>query len=344
MQFRLSTFLLAIVVFSTSLSLMGPWGIPCTGYVLLLARLFRACRGSRGGLGGAFLVLFVGIGLPVLLSPMYSSAGPTARRFQCAYTLKNIGLGLFLYREKFGCLPPPYVPDKTGKPMHSWRVLVLPSIAQDSLYRAYRFDEPWNGPNNSKLAMARDPEFACPGDPTAYSPGIAATNYVAVVGPDTAWSSKHPEKPVDDDHRVLLVEVENSGINWMEPKDLTVDQAITGLTSKSGPRISSGHDPRLANVLLVDGRVAELPTDISPELLRTVLTEDFNRLYKHVSKERIEEMRSDAHPYIGLRLLAWIASIILFLVHGVIYDIREKRRETLKTALAELTSDPNRPS
>jgi prepilin-type processing-associated H-X9-DG protein len=96
----------------------------------------------------------------------------------------------------------------------------------------------------------------------------------------------------------------------MEPEDLTLGGAIAGLASKSGLRISSSHGSRLANVVLADGSVAELPTNISPELLRTVLTEDFNQLYKYVSREQIEGMRSDAYPYFWLRLPAWIASII----------------------------------
>jgi hypothetical protein len=175
--------------------------------------------------------------------------------------------------------------------MYSWRVLLLPYIEQDSLYRVYRFAEPWDGPNNSKLSAARVYPYLCPADCTTSAPRLTNTNYVAVVGVGTSWSSKRPEKPVDDDHRVLLVEVENSGINWMEPKDLTLDDAIAGLTSDSGPRISSGHDPRLANVLLANGSVAVLPTDIPPELLRTVLTEDFNQLYKHISREEIKDIK-----------------------------------------------------
>jgi hypothetical protein len=194
--------------------------------------------------------------------------------------------------------------------------------------------------------------YACPGDGTAYSPGTTATNYVAVAATATVWSKPQPKKPVEcslwddfqESQRILLVEVENSGINWMEPKDLTLDQAVTGLISKSGPRISSGHDPRLAHVVLLNGQVEDLPLEISPELLRTVLTENFNQLYEHVSKERIEEMRSGARPYFQLRLLAWIASLIVFFVHGVVYDIRQKRRKALKAAIAEITSGPSGPS
>ena len=35
--------------------------------------------------------------------------------------------------------------------MHSWRVLILPFLDQQSLYNQYDFREPWNGPNNIKL-------------------------------------------------------------------------------------------------------------------------------------------------------------------------------------------------
>jgi Protein of unknown function (DUF1559) len=56
------------------------------------------------------------------------------------------------YHETYGCFPPAYVADRDGKPIHSWRVLILPFLEQQELYRAYNFDEPWNGPNNRKLA------------------------------------------------------------------------------------------------------------------------------------------------------------------------------------------------
>ncbi len=336
MQFRLSTLLLAMVVFGTSLSLAGPCGIALAVYVVLLVGLTRACLSGSAGIGGACLVWLIGIGLPVLLMPMISVAGPAARRCQCANNLKQIALGLQNYGDKCGCLPPPYVPDKNGKPMHSWRVLVLPYIEQGSLYQAYRFDEPWDGPNNSKLAAAANYAYVCSGDRTTSVQGQTATNYVAVTGKGTAWSSSKLSLSgkLMDDHKILLVEVENSGINWMEPKDLTVDQAIAGLTSKSGPRISSGHDPRLANAVLADGELVELPTDLSPELLRVALTEDISHLYKHVPKEQIEAMRwelFDDYPYLWWRLAVWIASVVILLVHGVRYDNRKRMQEKAPT-------------
>src|SRR5262245_44252816 len=79
-------------------------------------------------------------------------AREAARRSNCKGELKQIGLALLNYREAYGCFPPPYVADASGRPMHSWRVLILPFIDHAALYREYRFDEPWDGPNNRKLS------------------------------------------------------------------------------------------------------------------------------------------------------------------------------------------------
>ena len=68
--------------------------------------------------------------------------------------------------------------------MHSWRVLLLPFLDGQPLYDEYDFSEPWNGPNNSKLASRRPATFLLHG---IKDPGGTMTNYLAVVGAGTAW-------------------------------------------------------------------------------------------------------------------------------------------------------------
>ena len=80
----------------------------------------------------------------------------------CTNNLKHIGLALLNYNDIFGCFPPAYTTDANGKPMHSWRVLILPFIEQQTLYKRYRFDEPWDGPNNSLLAKEMPSVFPLP--------------------------------------------------------------------------------------------------------------------------------------------------------------------------------------
>ena len=62
----------------------------------------------------------------------------------------QLRMALWYYHADYGSFPPVYIADSDGRPIHSWRALVLPYISPELAAR-YSFDEPWNGPNNSKL-------------------------------------------------------------------------------------------------------------------------------------------------------------------------------------------------
>src|SRR4051812_11083639 len=64
----------------------------------------------------------------------------------CDGQMRQIALAMRSYQADYGCLPPAYIADAQGKPMHSWRVLLLPYLDQAGLYDAYNFGEPWDGP------------------------------------------------------------------------------------------------------------------------------------------------------------------------------------------------------
>src|SRR5262245_60656054 len=102
----------------------------------------------------ALVAVFTGFALACLLLPAVQSPGGGGRRATCANNLRNISLALCQYHDIHGTFPPAYITDEDGRPMHSWRVLLLPYLDQHSVYRQYRFDEPWDGPNNSALALA----------------------------------------------------------------------------------------------------------------------------------------------------------------------------------------------
>jgi prepilin-type processing-associated H-X9-DG protein len=75
---------------------------------------------------------------------------------------------------------------------------------------------------------------------------------------------------------ILLVEVHNSGIHWMEPRDLDASQmamAINANPARKGviPGISSGH-PGVAQAAMADGSVRALPDDTPPATVRAMLT------------------------------------------------------------------------
>ena len=99
--------------------------------------------------------------------------------------MHNIALALLNYEAKYHRFPPAYVPDKNGRPMHSWRCCSCRSSVS-ILYQQYDFNEPWDGPNNRKLLAAHPRVFACPADKDIQTAWSSQTSYVAVVGPGEA--------------------------------------------------------------------------------------------------------------------------------------------------------------
>jgi hypothetical protein len=202
-----------------------------------------------------------------------------AREGGCAGNLAFIGLALQNYHAGYGCFPPAMISDKDGKPMHSWRILILPQLGGKhgmEIYKRYNFSEPWNGPSNRKLANMIPSIFRCPNQ-AAYQPGSVSTNYVAVVGRRTAFPGT--ETSGIGQARgcmmtsVLLVENCDSIINWMEPRDLDFDHMDFHVNGRVKPSISS-LDPWGAAILLVDGRVRRLDTNVLPRCVRSMISVD----------------------------------------------------------------------
>ena len=88
--------------------------------------------------------------LIALLLPAVRTAGPAARRAQCTNNLKQIALALHNYEQEHKALPPAYTVDATGRPLHSWRTLILPYLEQESLYRSIDLSKPWDDRSNAK--------------------------------------------------------------------------------------------------------------------------------------------------------------------------------------------------
>ena len=168
-----------------------------------------------------------------LLTPSLITPPEAAHRTACRHNLKQIGLALHNYYDIYGTFPPAFIADKSGKPMHSWRVLILPYLEDHgegrALYAQYKFDEPWDGPHNRELLSQRPDVFSCPankgGDPTL-------TDYAAIVGAPCIFAGERPvtipEVRDGTSDTVLVSEAAGLGIPWTAPRDV-VFGVFTGI-------------------------------------------------------------------------------------------------------------------
>ena len=220
----------------------------------------------------AFALLGAGM-LAMVWLPTTKTDREAARRMQCANNLRQIAAAMQEYQSVNGHFPPACISDKHGKPMHSWRVLLLPYLGQKDLYDQYRFDEPWNSDNNRSITDLTIAFYQCPSQPDATEP---VTNYMMVVGPHTISSGPAGRKiaEITDglENTIMLVEVADSTIPWAEPRDLQFDKLDFAVNGKR-PCISSYH-PGGANVVFCDGSARLLKDAMNPQLVKAMLTID----------------------------------------------------------------------
>ena len=226
------TILYVIAVVAAAMATFGVVGLFIAAVVLAFWAIFF-CTSSWAQAFAYILLLLLFLFVIALLMPATSAAREAARRATCLNNLKQISLALRGYHDTYGCFPPAYIADENGRPMHSWRVLILPYLERRDLYEAYDFDEPWDGPNNSKLAEILD-ILRCP---TATTPDTH-TSYLAVVGPRTAWpdgkSSRLDDFGDGTANTLLLIESHQHSVHWMEPRDISFDEAVEMLSGDVG--------------------------------------------------------------------------------------------------------------
>ena len=127
--------------------------------------------------------------MPVLALLIVLRLRETANKLRSVSDLMEIMLAMDNYKDSTDAFPPAAICDSDGKPLLSWRVAILPFIEQDALYKQFKMDEPWDGPNNSKLFSQMPKNYALPGDTTA-PPGY--TYYRVFVGNGSPFDPPTP--------------------------------------------------------------------------------------------------------------------------------------------------------
>lgn len=211
---------------------------------------------------------------PIPLSKVAVQLRTSAERMGSINNLKQIALGTINCGDTFGFMPPAAILSKDGKPLLSWRVAILPFIEQDNLYKQFKLDEAWDGPNNKKL-LERMPKIYAPVKKATKQP--FTTYYQVFTGPlapfqlkpdgKSPFGARGPRVPAsfpDGTSNTLLIVEAADAVPWSKPEDLVYDEKKP--VPKLGAEFQGGFIGALA-----DGTVRFFRKDIDEKTLRALI-------------------------------------------------------------------------
>ena len=189
----------------------------------------------------------------------------------CQANLERIYAAMEAYAKEKGHYPPAYTVDKNGKPMHSWRVLLLPYLGEHRLHSKYNMSVPWNDPANMRAVGSKMPDvFECPNQNASRN----ETSYMVICGPTLVFDGSTTRKPEEITDKLsdtlLVIEVADTDVHWMEPVDLSASSMTWTINTDKG--IGSHHSMEGAHLLTADGRVRHLDDFTPPEELQGMAT------------------------------------------------------------------------
>jgi len=207
-----------------------------------------------------------------LFLPSIRFASGASETLQCKNNLKNIVLALHNYASRNGGqFPPAYTVDSNGKPLHSWRTLILAHVDRRELYDRVDYSKPWNDPVNADVFKTALSVYSCP---SLENPDNLTT-YQVIVSPGSCFplpKSRNMSEMTDGAGQTLLV-VEmcsEHAVPWMSPQD-TDEQTFLDQYPKGCSPHSGGF-----NVGYADGSVGFISSTCSREVLKALITADGN--------------------------------------------------------------------
>jgi hypothetical protein len=155
-------------------------------------------------------------------------------------------------------------------PLSSWRVAILPFLGEETLYKEFKLDEPWDSDHNKKL-IPKIPKIYVPVRGTTKEPGI--TYYQVFNGPDAPFNGmigpRAPSAFQDGMAATFLVVEGGEPVIWTSPRDVDYD------AKKQLPKLG-GLFPDGFHAAMGDGVVRFVPRGASEKAIRATITPSGN--------------------------------------------------------------------
>lgn len=206
------------------------------------------------------------------IAELNKAARASAQRAENLNRLRQLVLAMHVFHDATGALPPAALTDQTGKRLLSWRVLILPYLGWERLYKQFHLDEAWDSPHNLAL-LEQMPDFYRSAGETRES-GVRP-GYTRFVAPLTAASimgkAGRPVRlqdiPDGTSNTILLVQAAASAaVPWTKPEDLVID-----LSNPSAGLVTEGQPTLLT--AFADASVRAIASNVDPQTLKVYLSQ-----------------------------------------------------------------------
>lgn len=243
-----------------------------TGLVVgILVGVFVICCGGSGT-----LIYFIVRGVKKGVEQVTSVVQEVGETAQSQQNLQQIGTAVQKHHDAKGVFPNNSYEPRPGqppRPLLSWRVHLLPYLGQDGLYKQFKLDEPWDGPNNRRLLNQMPAVYGSPEAQKKAGPG--KTFYRGFGAPRGIFEPATANRP---DPRVRMTDVKDGLQNTLMVVDAgdavewTKPEAIDFSPGKPRPTFGGAY-PNLpfALVLMADGTVHQMRKDVPDDTLRKLI-------------------------------------------------------------------------
>lgn len=214
------------------------------------------------------LVIFtILMNIALFLAVPFGRMRQNARLQQSESNLQLLACAMMNYRDLYGSWPPARTVDKNGKPLHSWRTLLLPFLGEADLYKKIDLNEPWDSQTNLPFHAIDLAPFRSPAEDPLFH---GACFWSVVMGEDTLFpfsgSVSEKDLPKGSASVILIVERPDP-VHWMDPnRELTWDQIERSVDFPIG----KPNQP-VALVLFTDGSIRKISSRIDRDLLLKLL-------------------------------------------------------------------------
>ena len=189
--------------------------------------------GKRGLAATLFILLLLG----QFFYPAIDGAREAILRTDCQDNIRKLTIAIHEYESKHGQIPPPYSIAADGTPLHSWRVLLLPFLGEQSLYDEIDLDKPWGDPVNIQFHSRMPDVFCCAAIKYHSKWGSTgnSTAYLVIVDDRTPWHTNNPPSLTQISNAdgalttIAIVESENHRIPWMSTSDPDLETFLGNL-------------------------------------------------------------------------------------------------------------------